>query len=110
MCFYCNETTELIFGHQHFDFSVFLVEAMESQFVSNEEIKKLFQFNTIIIQKYVEVLDSDTNKVLRIFPSKSNVAGMLNLPMSSISIAISSGRMYFRLLWRLYDGPVIDCK
>ena len=61
--------------------------------------------------KCVEQLDLATKAVLRVYPSGTNAAKLMNIQSTGISLCINGKREeYYGFAWRLYCGPRIDCK
>ena len=61
--------------------------------------------------KCVEQLDVATGAVLRVYPSGTNAAKLMNIQSTGISLCVNGKREeYYGFAWRLYSGPRIDCK
>eukprot|EP01036_Dinobryon_divergens_P022458 gene22458-30715_t len=59
--------------------------------------------------KCVEQLDLATKAVLRVYPSGTNAAKLMNIQTTGISLCINGKREeYYGFAWRLYCGPRID--
>ena len=62
--------------------------------------------------KCVEQFDLATKAALRVYPSGTNAASLMQISTTGISLCINGQRNeYYGYGWRFYTGPdIIDCK